>query len=156
MIRAVARITPPWVGIDVISSAERAGHHVLASLPRPKQTAACCGLGNAAIDWKTPLSTAFVCYPITQGGAARLRRTALPWAKLFHAFGVRNFETAQHQNAQAKDPYRFAVLLSLRASMGAARGDEAIESCALVNAPNKNFTERRSAWCLRVGGIAIG
>src|SRR5687768_9154659 len=39
-------------------SAEEAGHPRFARLPRRKQHAACCGLGSAAIGWKTPLSTA--------------------------------------------------------------------------------------------------
>ena len=30
--------------------------------------------------------------PDTQGGAARLRRSALPWADLLHAFSVRNVQ----------------------------------------------------------------
>jgi hypothetical protein len=44
------------------------------------------------------LSTADYKWFETQGGAARLRRLALPWAMLFNAFGVRNDTKAQYQN----------------------------------------------------------
>ena len=75
------------------SSAEESGDKRVASLPRPKHAAAGCGLGNAAICWKTHLSTADLDCLTTQGGAARLRRAALPWATLFNAFGVEDGET---------------------------------------------------------------
>jgi hypothetical protein len=40
------------------------------------------------------LSTADCNWFETQGGAARLRRLALPWADLFDAFGVKNDKRA--------------------------------------------------------------
>jgi hypothetical protein len=45
------------------------------------------------------LSTADCKWFETQGGAARLRRLALPWANLFNAFGVRNKKSATSKSA---------------------------------------------------------
>jgi hypothetical protein len=72
VILATARITQPWVGVHIDRSAEESAHHPFASMPRPKQSAACCSLGNVAIGWKSQLSTAHIAVLPTQGGAARL------------------------------------------------------------------------------------
>jgi hypothetical protein len=67
-------------------------------MPRPKQSPEYCGLGNVAIVWKTQRSTPQVYGPTTQGGAARLRRLALPWANLRNAFGVKNSKKRDLKN----------------------------------------------------------
>ena len=42
------------------SSAERAGHHEIARLPRPKWSPTCCGLGNVTIEWNSGSRPHFV------------------------------------------------------------------------------------------------
>jgi len=49
-----------------LASAENTGHYPIASLPRPKQDAACCGLGRPAIAWTIQLSTA-ISIPVNPG-----------------------------------------------------------------------------------------
>jgi hypothetical protein len=83
-------MTPPWVKYP-FSIGREIPQSSVDLLPRPKQTASCYGLGNAAID-RTRLTRPRFCSPFTQGGAARLRRLALPWADIFHAFSVKNLQ----------------------------------------------------------------
>ena len=49
---------------------------------------------NPALDRSRSLSD-------TQGGAARLRRLALPWADLLHAFSVRNLQNRNFKTGAA-------------------------------------------------------
>jgi hypothetical protein len=81
------------------SSAEDNGNHGIATLPRPKRTAAFAVSATRRLIGESCTRPRMMVFH-TQGGAARLRRLALPWAMLFNAFGVRNNAIAQHQGSR--------------------------------------------------------
>ena len=87
VIRAKRELRRPGLGCQIQIGRESA-HQGTASLPRPKQRAAGCGLGNAAIFRQNARLDRRYLLSFDPGWRRATASLGLPWAILFHAFGV--------------------------------------------------------------------